>query len=158
MDRAQTKKGISSKKPKNFPKRLKRERAPVLEVMAQTLQDLTILLLVSLPINILFHRIKLPSIMGFLIAGMLIGPHGLELIGDPESVENLSQIGVILLLFIIGLEFSLSSMLKNLFTIIGAGGLQLGLTTAAVYSICLWMGFPHNQACQLKNKFIQEKR
>ncbi len=117
--------------------------------MVQTLQDLTILLLVSLPINILFHRIKLPSIMGFLVAGMLIGPHGLELIGDPQSVENLSEIGIILLLFLIGLEFSLGHMVKNLATILSAGGLQLGLTAGAGYGICLWLGFPPNQALAL---------
>jgi len=117
--------------------------------MVQTLQDLTILLLVSLPINILFHRVKLPSIMGFLVAGMLIGPHGLELIGDPQSVENLSEIGVILLLFLIGLEFSLSHMVKKWAAILVSGGLQLGLTAGAGYGICLWLGFPPNQALAL---------
>ena len=103
--------------------------------MPQIIQDLTVLLLVSLPINVLFHRIRLPSIMGFLIAGILIGPHGLGLIGNPASVEKLAEIGVILLLFIIGLEFSISHLLKNIATITGAGVLQMGLTIAAWYFI-----------------------
>ena len=103
--------------------------------MPQIIQDLALLLLVSLPINVLFHRIRLPSIMGFLIAGILIGPHGLGLIGDPTSVENLAEIGVILLLFIIGLEFSISHLLKNIASITGAGVLQMGLTIAAWYFI-----------------------
>ena len=103
--------------------------------MPQIIQDLALLLLVSLPINVLFHRIRLPSIMGFLIAGILIGPHGLGLIGNPASVENLAEIGVILLLFIIGLEFSISHLLKNMASIAGAGVLQMGLTIAAWYFI-----------------------
>ena len=103
--------------------------------MPQIIQDLALLLLVSLPINVLFHRIRLPSIMGFLIAGILIGPHGLGMIGNPASVENLAEIGVILLLFIIGLEFSISHLLKNMASITGAGVLQMGLTIAAWYFI-----------------------
>ncbi|MDH3257704.1 MAG: cation:proton antiporter, partial [Nitrospinota bacterium] len=103
--------------------------------MPQIIQDLALLLLVSLPINVLFHRIRLPSIMGFLIAGILIGPHGLGLIGNPASVENLAEIGVILLLFIIGLEFSIAHLLKNMASIISAGVLQMGLTIAAWYFI-----------------------
>jgi len=103
--------------------------------MPQIIQDLALLLLVSLPINVLFHRIRLPSIMGFLIAGILIGPHGMGWIGDPSSVENLAEIGIILLLFIIGLEFSISQLLKNMASIVSAGFLQMGLTIGAWYLI-----------------------
>jgi CPA2 family monovalent cation:H+ antiporter-2 len=103
--------------------------------MPQIIQDLALLLLVSLPINVLFHRIRLPSIMGFLIAGILIGPHGLGWIGDPSSVEKLAEIGIILLLFIIGLEFSITHLLKNIASIASAGVLQMGLTIAAWYFI-----------------------
>jgi K+:H+ antiporter len=103
--------------------------------MPQIIQDLALLLLVSLPINVLFHRVRLPSIMGFLIAGILIGPHGLGWIGDPTSVEKLAEIGIILLLFIIGLEFSITHLLKNMASIISAGFLQMGLTIAAWYFI-----------------------
>jgi len=101
--------------------------------MPQIIQDLALLLLVSLPINVFFHRIRLPSIMGFLIAGILIGPHCLGWIGNPSSVENLAEIGIILLLFIIGLEFSISHLLKNMASIISAGVLQMGLAIAAWY-------------------------
>ena len=103
--------------------------------MSQIIQDLALLLLVSLPINVFFHRIRLPSIMGFLIAGILIGPHCLGWITNPESVEHLAEIGVILLLFIIGLEFSISSLLKNMASIVGSGLLQMGLTIASGYFI-----------------------
>ncbi|PIQ96620.1 MAG: potassium transporter Kef, partial [Nitrospinae bacterium CG11_big_fil_rev_8_21_14_0_20_56_8] len=80
--------------------------------MEHLIKELTILLLVSLPINIFFHRVKVPSVMGYLIAGILIGPFGLTLIGDTESIRELAEIGVILLLFVIGMEFPLRHLLK----------------------------------------------
>ena len=85
--------------------------------MVHLIEDLAILLLVSLPINLLFHKIKLPSVMGYLVAGVLIGPYGGQLIGDIESVKHLAELGVILLLFVIGLEFSLKRLLKDLVSI-----------------------------------------
>jgi len=113
------------------------------------IKDLTLLLLVSLPISIIFHRIKLPSIVGFIIAGIIIGPHGLLLIDDLESVKHLAEIGVILLLFVIGLEFSLGRVLKNLLRIMGAGGLQVGMTGLAVYFIGSGFGLPQNESIVL---------
>ena len=117
--------------------------------MDHLIQDLTILLLVSLPINIFFHRIKLPSVMGFLIAGVIIGPHGMQWIGDPQSVESLAEIGVILLLFVIGLEFSLSRMLKRIAVITGTGAVQMGLTAIAIYGVCLAVGLANNKSIVL---------
>ena len=76
--------------------------------MIHLIEDHAVLLLVSLPINLVFHKIKLPSVMGYLIAGVLIGPYGLQLIEDVGAVKHLAEIGVILLLFVIGLEFSLT--------------------------------------------------
>ena len=113
--------------------------------MHHLIKDLAILLLVSLPINIVFHKIKVPSVMGFLLAGVIIGPNGLQLIGDPETVKQLAEIGVILLLFVIGLEFSLQRMLKDLKVILGVGALQLGLTGGLVFFIFSSSGYSTNQ-------------
>ncbi len=111
------------------------------------IQDLTILLLVSLPINVLFHRLKLPSVIGYLIAGILIGPHGLQLIGDPESVESLAEIGVVLLLFVIGLEFSVAHLLRNLAQILGVGSLQIIFTAVPFILLIEWyFKLPINQS------------
>ena len=114
--------------------------------MVHLIEDLAVLLLVSLPINLFFHKIKLPSVMGYLIAGVLIGPYGFKLISDVASVKELAELGVILLLFVIGLEFSLGRLLKNLASVLGVGGLQLGLTTAVVWFIFMEMGFQQNQS------------
>ena len=114
--------------------------------MVSLIEDLAILLLVSLPINLLFHKIKLPSVMGYLIAGVLIGPYGWQLIGDVGSVKHLAEIGVILLLFVIGLEFSLTRLLKDLVSILGVGGLQLSLTAGVVGGIFHLYGFAQNQS------------
>ncbi len=114
--------------------------------MVHLIEDLAVLLLVSLPINLFFHKIKLPSVMGYLIAGILIGPYGLKLISDVASVKELAEIGVILLLFVIGLEFSLGRLLKNLASVLGVGSLQLGLTTGFVWFVFMEMGFQQNQS------------
>ena len=113
------------------------------------IKDLVILLVVSLPINILFHKIKLPSVMGYLIAGVLIGPHGLELISDVPAVKELAEIGVVLLLFVIGLEFSLGRLLKNLASVLGVGGLQLGMTAIVAWFISKEIGFQQSQSIAL---------
>ena len=113
--------------------------------MDHLIKDLAILLLVSLPINVLFHRIKIPSVMGFLVAGVIIGPNGLQLIQDSDEVKNLAEIGVILLLFVIGLEFSIKRMLKDLGVVLGVGGLQLGFTGALVFFIFQASGYSMNQ-------------
>ena len=113
------------------------------------IKDLILLLLVSLPINIIFHRIKLPSVMGYLVAGVLIGPHELKLISDVPAVKELAEIGVILLLFVIGLEFSLGRLLKNLASVLGVGSIQLGLTTVVVWFVSKEMGFQQSQSIAL---------
>ncbi len=95
----------------------------------EVIQQLVIILSISLAIIFLFKKINLPSIPGFLIAGIIIGPYGLGLIKDLSNIEAMAEIGVVLLLFTIGLEVSVSKIkrLKNL--ILTAGGLQLFLTT-----------------------------
>lgn len=117
--------------------------------MVYLIEDLAVLLLVSLPINLLFHKLKLPSVMGYLIAGVVIGPYGGQLIDDIESVKHLAEIGVILLLFVIGLEFSLTRLLKGLVSVCGIGGLQLALTAGTVGWIVHLYGFAQNQSIAL---------
>jgi CPA2 family monovalent cation:H+ antiporter-2 len=92
------------------------------------LKSLVIILGISAVVVFTLHRIKIPSIVGFLLAGMLLGPYGLHFIKDIDTIQTFAEIGVILLLFTIGLEFSLSRFLKMRLEVFGIGGLQVFLT------------------------------
>lgn len=76
------------------------------------LPELLIVLTATIAIVILFHKLRVPAIVGFLLAGVVIGPGGLGLITSAQQVEVLAEIGVALLLFTIGVEFSLASILS----------------------------------------------
>jgi CPA2 family monovalent cation:H+ antiporter-2 len=71
------------------------------------LGDLLIAFAAAGAVVFLFHRLRLPSVVGLLAAGVAVGPHGLGLIRDPEHIKALAEIGVVVLLFAVGLEFSL---------------------------------------------------
>lgn len=77
---------------------------------AHILRDVLIIFSISVLIVFVFQKIRLPAVAGFLVAGTLVGPHGLNLISDRDQVEILAEIGVVLLLFTIGLETSLSRL------------------------------------------------
>ncbi len=106
------------------------------------LRELIILLAVSLPITFLFHKIRLPALVGFLITGVLIGPHGQAFITETRVVKRLAEIGVVLLLFTVGLEFSLADILRSGRSFFIGGGLQISLTVVAVASIAFLFGYP----------------
>lgn len=110
------------------------------------LQDLLLLLLASVPIAFIFHRLRLPTIVGFMITGVLIGPHALGLIRDVQAIEVLAEIGVALLLFTIGLEFSLRRMLEMRRLVLLGGSLQVILTALLVTGVAHLLGRPANEA------------
>ncbi len=110
------------------------------------LRELILLLAVSLPITFLFHKMRLPALVGFLITGIILGPHGAALVTDTTVVERLAEIGVVLLLFTIGLEFSIEDIMRSSRQLILGGGLQVVLTVAAVMGLALFLGFPTPQA------------
>lgn len=110
------------------------------------LQDLVILVAVAIPVVALAHRLKIPSVVGFLATGVLIGPHALALIHDVAAVQHLAEIGVILLLFVIGLELSLSRIIALGLSIVRAGAIQVGGTMAVVAGLVLLLGLPVEKA------------
>ncbi|MDR1608944.1 MAG: cation:proton antiporter [Deltaproteobacteria bacterium] len=107
-----------------------------------------IIVLLGLSVGLIYFglRLKMPAIVGFLVTGILVGPYGLGLISDPAQVESLSELGVVLLLFTIGLEFSIQSLLKMKKLVLVGGSLQMLLGTAAFFAISLALGFPWNTA------------
>jgi CPA2 family monovalent cation:H+ antiporter-2 len=112
----------------------------------QLFTDLLIILIVSVPVAFLCLRIKLPLLVGLMLTGIAIGPYGLGLIQDLKGVEVLAEIGVMLLLFSIGLEFSLARLREMKRLVLLGGGLQVGLTIAAVAVAAYFLGRAANQA------------
>jgi monovalent cation:H+ antiporter-2, CPA2 family len=101
------------------------------------LRDLVILLLLSLGIALVFQRLRQPSIVGFLAAGVVLGPHGFSLVRDVHQVELLAEVGVILLLFTLGLEFSLAALAQLRRQVLVGGLLQVGLTLLLTAPVAL---------------------
>src|SRR5882672_10633525 len=104
------------------------------------LKDLAIIFAVSLLVILVFHRFKLPALPGFIVAGVVVGPNALGLISDVQRVEGLAEVGVILLLFTIGIEFSLSRLREMRRQTLVGGGLQMGLTIAVVAALAAALG------------------
>ncbi len=98
------------------------------------LTALTMVLGVAAVTTILFQRLRQPVVLGYLLAGLIIGPHvPIPLVADPEIVETLSELGVILLMFSLGLEFRLRTLLRMAPT--------AGVTAFVQCSLMVWLGF-----------------
>ena len=104
------------------------------------LQEITIIATVSVLVTIVLGRLKLPVIAGLVLSGALVGPNGLSIAQDSEAIEVIAEVGVVFLLFTIGLEFSLSK-LRHIFRQVALGGLlQVSVTAAITTGIPLdWM-------------------
>lgn len=104
------------------------------------LSDLTILLALGVAVVLVGDRLRLPPIVGFLITGVLCGPFGFGLIEAPEQVEPLAEIGVVLLLFTVGIEFSLRELARMRTFLLTGGGLQVAATVAAISLLARTLG------------------
>ncbi|KAB2817818.1 monovalent cation:proton antiporter family protein [Phaeocystidibacter marisrubri] len=110
------------------------------------LTDIVIILGISVPLILLFQRFRLPSILGLLLAGIIVGPSGLSLVHSVHDVEVMSEIGVIFLLFVIGIEFSLGQLAQIKRTVFVGGSVQMFLTIAVVTGIAVTWGLDINKA------------
>jgi len=106
----------------------------------EILQSLIILLLVAVLFGYLFLRIKIPPVVGFIAAGALLGPGGIGLIRETEGISLLAEIGIVLLLFVIGIEFSHYDLSRIKRVMVFGGGLQVFLTIVAVLGITMLFG------------------
>ncbi len=96
------------------------------------LKDIVIVFSLSLAVLLVASRFRIPSLVGFLVVGMLAGPHGLKLMQSIEEVRMLAEIGVVLLLFTIGLEFSFKNLIQIGRSVLLGGGLQVALTLGSI--------------------------
>ncbi|MBM3476545.1 MAG: potassium transporter KefB [Armatimonadetes bacterium] len=110
------------------------------------LGDTVVVLGLAMLVLLACHRLRVPSIVGFLLTGVVAGPHGLSLVRSVDEVGKLAEVGVVFLLFTIGMEFSLESLLRNRLAVLLGGAVQI-LGTLAVGALIAWrFGWPVPQA------------
>jgi CPA2 family monovalent cation:H+ antiporter-2 len=97
----------------------------------------------------LFAQLGFPTVLGYLATGLVIGPHGLGILTASEGVHFLAELGVIFLLFMVGLEFSLPKMIAARKIVFGLGGLHVTSTTTLVTAGAIWLGFDARTAIVL---------
>ena len=112
----------------------------------QLFGDLLIILLVAVPVAYFCLRLKLPLLVGLILSGIAIGPYGLGWIREVEAIEVLAEIGVMLLLFTIGLEFSVRRLREMKKLVLLGGGLQVLLTVGSSALIAILLGRSSGQA------------
>jgi len=110
------------------------------------LREILIILGVAIGVTFICHRLKVPTIVGFLLTGIISGPYGMGLIERGHTLETLAELGIILLLFTIGIEFSLNSLLELKKTSLYGGLLQIVLTVFGGYSLSRFFGVEPKQA------------
>ncbi len=105
-----------------------------------SLSEVSILLLAAVIAVPLFKRLRLGAVLGYLAAGAALGPHGFGAIDDPESIVQVSRFGVVLLLFVIGLELKPQRLWVMRRRVFGLGGAQVLVTGAALAGVALVLG------------------
>jgi CPA2 family monovalent cation:H+ antiporter-2 len=90
---------------------------------------------------VLFARLRFPTVVAYLAVGVILGPHGLNVVRTSTEARFLAELGIVFLLFTIGLEFSFSNLLAARRAVLGAGGLQTGITIAVTTAGATLMGF-----------------
>jgi len=107
----------------------------------ELLTDILIIFSLSVVVLYICHRLNIPIIVGFLISGLLAGPHGLRLIGAVNEVEILAEVGVVLLLFTIGIELSFAKLLEIRKSVLMGGSIQVLLTILVTFVVARQVGY-----------------
>lgn len=89
----------------------------------------------------IFYKFEVPPVLGFLVTGMLIGPHGLGILDSGQNMELNAELGIVFLLFTIGVDLSLKELWKMKKAVMVGGTLQLLFTTTLALIVCTWLGF-----------------
>lgn len=110
------------------------------------LNGIVVIFSLAIVVILICHRLKIPSVVGYLITGILAGPYGFSLINEVHEVEVLAEIGIILLLFTIGIEFSLKKLMELRKPVLVGGSLQLLFTGGISLILAMVIGLSFNQA------------
>src|SRR5512133_3676714 len=108
--------------------------------------NILVVFAVALFVGMVFNRIKVPPLVAFILTGAIVGPYGFSIIKGQDQVANLAELGIILLLFTIGLEFSFRDLWKIRFVAIVGGALQMALSFVFFCSLAFFMGLSVSQA------------
>jgi CPA2 family monovalent cation:H+ antiporter-2 len=111
--------------------------------------NLLIIFTASLVVIALFQRLRLPPVLGYLCVGLMIGPTAFDWVNESEELPDLAELGVVFLLFSLGLEFSLSKMLALRQVVFGLGSLQVLVSGVALGVLLMLFGMPTTPALLL---------
>ena len=110
------------------------------------LKDIVIIFALSTFVNLVFTKVRIPNVVGYLLTGVIAGPHLLSLIHAQHEIELMAEIGVVILLFTIGMEFSLEHLLKIRRIVILGGFLQVSMTSAVFFVVSHFYGMDWQSA------------
>ena len=111
------------------------------------IRDLAVVMLVAGAAVLVFHRLRQPALLGYILVGVLIGPHTPgALVGDPRTINDISNLGVVLLMFTLGLEFSVRKLRSVGAGVMMAAVAEVGLMLWLGYSLGEWLGWKHLDA------------
>jgi monovalent cation:H+ antiporter-2, CPA2 family len=113
------------------------------------LLELVLLMATAVTVVYLLRQVRVPAVVGFLFTGVLIGPGGLQLVKERRDIELLSEVGVVFLLFAIGLKFSLRELVRMRSLVLGAGALQVAITCLATAGLAVGLGVSIPRALML---------
>lgn len=109
-------------------------------VDASTLNIIIILLLTAVSVSVVFHYLKIPTIVGYIVVGIILGPQVMNWLGSGPQIRSIAEFGIVFLLFTIGLEFSLSKLIAMRATVFGYGSLQVIISILATFLVALYFG------------------
>ncbi|MDY6971619.1 MAG: cation:proton antiporter [Thermodesulfobacteriota bacterium] len=110
------------------------------------LKDIVVIFGLAIAVLFVCHRFRVPAVVGFLLTGMFVGPYGFALVRAVHEVELLAEIGVVLLLFTIGIEFSFERLLRIKKSVLMGGSVQVFMTFLAALFFVMRFGHPFGEA------------
>ncbi|MBT3253117.1 MAG: potassium transporter KefB [Candidatus Marinimicrobia bacterium] len=110
------------------------------------LNDTVIIFGLAIVVLLICHKLRIPEVVGFLLTGIFVGPYGFGLVKAIHEVELLAEIGIVLLLFTIGIEFSLKRLMQIKKAVLMGGSLQVALTFLATVLAATWFDLALNQS------------
>lgn len=109
-------------------------------MLEQVLLELALLFALCVAVAVTFHRLKLPPIVGFLVAGVVVGPNAIALVNHEEMVRELAEVGIVVLLFAVGLEVPLHQLRRLRRSILLGGFVQIAATIVVTALVCWAVG------------------